>query len=66
MYNCSIEGDALTKNKSGVKEDDTLFINTVLTSHPTLSKFMTRVTKGASTVLLDTTPTPYPQLLVTQ
>jgi len=66
VYNSTIDGDALTKNKSSIKEDDTLFINTILTSHPALSRFMTKVSKGISTVIINSKPTPYPQLLVTQ
>jgi hypothetical protein len=66
VVNSTINGNVLTRNKSNNKEDDLLFINTALPFHPTLSKFMTRVTKGASTVIINAKPNPYPQFLVTQ
>ncbi|WP_396186174.1 hypothetical protein [Flavobacterium sp.] len=43
-----------------------IYSNSILLSNPTLSKLLVNVKDNVPTVILDATPTPYPQLLVTQ
>lgn len=43
-----------------------VYVNSNLLANPTLSKLLVNVKDNVSTVLINTTPTPYPQLLVTQ
>ncbi|WP_281337154.1 hypothetical protein [Flavobacterium eburneipallidum] len=66
VINSTIIGDVVTKNRSDNKKDNSLFINTALPFHPTLSKFMMKVTNGKPTVVIESEPNPYPQFLVTQ
>ena len=48
----------------GLTQD--VFVNSNLISNPTLSKLLVNVKDNVPTVILNTTPNPYPQLLVTQ
>jgi hypothetical protein len=43
-----------------------IYMNSLLNANPTLSKLLVKVENKVPTVLLNATPTPYPQLLVTQ
>jgi len=66
VLNSIINGDAVARNRTDGKKDNLLFINTTLTSHSGLNKFMTKVTNGTPTVVINSEPDPYPQFLVTQ
>lgn len=46
--------------------ESSTYMNSTLLSNPSLSKILTQVKSGNATVLINQTPTPYPQLLVTQ
>jgi len=43
-----------------------VFSNSKLLANPTLSKLLVNVKAGVPTVIINATPNPYPQLLVTQ
>jgi len=43
-----------------------LYVNSKLLANPTLSKLLVNVKNSVPTVVIDATPNPYPQLLVTQ
>jgi len=66
VINSTIIGDVITKNRADNKKDNSLFVNTALPFHPTLSKFMMKVTNGKPSVVIESEPNPYPQFLVTQ
>lgn len=66
VVNSTIVGNVVSKNRTDGKKDNSLFINTALPFHPTLSKFMVKVTNGTPSIVINDSPTPYPQLLVTQ
>jgi hypothetical protein len=66
VLNSTIKGNVVNRNRTDGKKDNLLFINTSLPSHPTLSKFMMKVTNGKPSVVIESAPNPYPQLLVTQ
>lgn len=66
VLNSTINGDVINRNRIDGKKDNLLFINNRLNHHPSLSKFITKVTNGTPLVVIDSEPNPYPQLLVTQ
>jgi len=62
IFNSTITGNVL----AGVSRQPIgLFANNNLLSNPSLSKVLVNVKGGTTTVLVDSTPTPYPQFLVT-
>lgn len=68
IVNSVITGDVVVNvpvNKGYGKESST-YVNSTLSSNPSLSKLLVNVKSGVPTVIINTTPTPYPQLLVTQ
>jgi len=50
----------------GAIENSGVYINSNFIAHPSLSKLFVNVNLNIPTVLINATPTPYPQLLVTQ
>lgn len=67
VFNSLITGKALiVPNDTFNRNPKGLFVNSTLLSNPTLSKLLVNVKDGTSTILINETPTPYPQLLVTQ
>lgn len=68
IINSTITGDILARSPStgGYGKESAVYVNSVLSSNTTLSKLLVNVKEGVSTVIIDESPTPYPQLLVTQ
>jgi len=67
VVNSTVTGDAtVTPPTSSYGEASIVFVNSTLLSNPTLSKLLVNVKNGVPTIILNTTPKPYPQLLVTQ
>lgn len=67
IFNSTITGDVtITPPTPTYFENNAVYSNSILLSNPTLSKLFVNVKEGTPTVLINTTPTPYPQLLVTQ
>lgn len=68
IVNSVITGDALANPPAnqGYGKESAIFSNSTLSSNPTLSKLLVNVKEGVPTVIINTTPTPYPQLLITQ
>lgn len=62
LLNSTVTGD-VTRNYGLTKS---LFSNSTLLANPTLSKTLVKIKNNVPTVLIDATPNPYPQLLVTQ
>jgi hypothetical protein len=50
----------------GAVENSGVYINSNFIAHPSYSKLFVNINLNVPTVLINTTPTPYPQLLVTQ
>jgi len=69
VANSTVTGQAIVvvpPNK-GYYPATTTYINSKLLSNPTLSKFLVHIKEGGTPkVLINATPNPYPQLLVTQ
>lgn len=68
LVNSTVIGDVTATNRpiGEYGTDNGVFINTTLSSNPTLSKMLVNLKSKVPTVLIDATPNPYPQLLVTQ
>lgn len=67
ILNSTVVGDVVVPVPSGLYYPSNAFYsNSSLLSNTSLSKLLVNVKAGVPTVLIDTTPTPYPQLLVTQ
>lgn len=63
IINSTITGNVLV---SSSKPTNAVFVNSKLLSNSTLSKLLVNIKLGVPTILIDATPNPYPQLLVTQ
>jgi len=68
VVNSTIRGNILNVRdpSDGFGKDFSVFINSRLLSNPTLSKMLVNFKNKIPTVILDSEPNPYPQLLVTQ
>lgn len=67
ILNSVFNGDVtVPDNGQSFTYPSAVYINSLLNANPTLSKLLVKVEDKIPTVLLDATPTPYPQLLVTQ
>ena len=62
VLNSTIKGNVL--RTYGITQD--VFVNSTLSANPTLSKLLVKVKDNVPTVVIDASPNPYPQLLVTQ
>jgi len=66
-FNSIITGNALiVPNETYNRNPEALFVNCELISNAAQSKQLVNVKSGVTTVLIDATPNPYPQFLVTQ
>jgi len=65
---CTISNSTITGNivVSSSKSTNALLMNSSLLANPTLSKLLVNVKAGTPTTIINETPNPYPQLLVTQ
>lgn len=66
IYNCTVVGNAINPPFNEYNQCSAVYINSTLSANTTLSKLLVNVKEGISTVVIDESPTPYPQLLVTQ
>lgn len=68
ILNSTVTGNVLASPPStgGYGKESAIYVNSILSANPTLSKLLTRVKEGVPVVVINETPTPYPQLLVTQ
>ena len=68
VLNSTITGDALVTipANQGYYPQSAVFSNSTLLANPTLSKLLVHIKAGVPKVIIDTSPKPYPQLLVTQ
>lgn len=69
ILNSTITGNAIVVRSGGgvnIQPQNAIFINSNLLANPTFSKVLVNLKDGVGIIVLDTTPTPYPQLLVTQ
>jgi len=64
VFNSTITGNAFPTLTTG--DLSAVFSNSILLSNPSLSKLLVNINHGTPTVILNATPNPYPQLLVTQ
>lgn len=62
IINSRITGDVI--KKYGVNQ--AVYVNSIFSANSSLSKLLVNVKDNVSTILINTTPKPYPQLLVTQ
>lgn len=63
IINSTVVGNVLANSN---RPNSALFVNSKLLSNPTLSKLLVNVKDNVPTIVIDETPNPYPQLLVTQ
>lgn len=68
IVNSIITGNVVTKIPAGLgfRLENAIYVNSTLLSNPTLNKLLVNVKLGVPTVIINTTPKPYPQILVTQ
>jgi len=67
IFNSTIKGDVVVPRPSNTYfMYSAVFSNSKLLANPTLSKLLVNVKAGVPTVIINATPNPYPQLLVTQ
>jgi hypothetical protein len=67
ILNSTVNGNAVFPDNGNVaRYPSGVYMNSLLNANPTLSKLLVKVEDKIPTVLLDATPNPYPQLLVTQ
>ena len=67
IINSNIRGDVYVPTPSKLYYDSSaIYVNSLFSTNPNLSKLLVNVKNSTTTVLIDTSPTPYPQLLVTQ
>jgi hypothetical protein len=68
VVNSTIAGSVTNTDRSSddFGKDFSVFMNSKLLSNPTLSKMLVNVKNRIPTVIINTEPNPYPQLLVTQ
>lgn len=67
ILNSTVKGDVVVAKPSNLYYDSSaIYVNSTLSANPTLSKLLVNVKVGVPTVIINTTPNPYPQFLVTQ
>jgi hypothetical protein len=66
ILNSTITGDVTVNMGPSSKTSSASYSNSTLLANPTLSKLLVNVKNNMPTVLIDATPNPYPQFLVTQ
>jgi hypothetical protein len=67
ILNSTVAGNVVVAKPSNLYYDSSaIYVNSTLSANPTLSKLLVNVKVGVPTVIINTTPNPYPQLLVTQ
>jgi len=68
IVNSTVTGNVLVNDRpqNEYGTDNGVFLNSTLQSNPTISKMLVNMKSRVSTVIIDATPNPYPQLLVTQ
>ncbi|WP_264565375.1 fibronectin type III domain-containing protein [Flavobacterium sp. N3904] len=68
IINSVITGNVLANvpANQGYGKESAVYANSTLLSNPTLSKLLVNVKEGVPTIVINATPDPYPQLLVTQ
>lgn len=67
ILNSTVTGDVVVPKPSNLYyESSAIYSNSKLLANPTLSKLLVNVKAGVPTVVINATPNPYPQLLVTQ
>lgn len=68
VFNSIVNGDAAFPYDSQYvnEKPSGIYSNSLLNANPSLNKLLVKQEERVTTVLIDETPTPYPQLLVTQ
>lgn len=68
IFNSVITGNVVVTIplNQGYGLSSAIYSNSTLLANPTLSKLLVHVKDGVSTVIINSTPTPYPQFLVTR
>lgn len=67
IYNSTVNGNVVVSSPDGTYPAySAIYTNSVLSGNTTISKMLVNVKAGTPTVIVNETPTPYPQLLVTQ
>lgn len=67
ILNSTVAGNVVVAKPSNLYYDSSaIYVNSTLSANPTLSKLLVNVKAGSPTVIINTTPTPYPRFLVTQ
>lgn len=67
ILNSTIAGNVIVTKPSNLYYDSSaIYVNSTLSANPTLSKLLVNVKVGVPTVVINSTPNPYPRLLVTQ
>jgi hypothetical protein len=68
IVNSTITGNVVVNVpvNQGFGLESAVYVNSTLLANPTLSKLLVNVKAGVPTVIINATPNPYPQLLVTQ
>lgn len=68
IVNSTITGNVVTviPPNSGYGLESAIYVNSTFLANPTLSKLLVNVKAGVPTVIINSTPNTYPQLLVTQ
>ncbi|NDP28091.1 MAG: fibronectin type III domain-containing protein [Flavobacterium sp.] len=67
IINSTITGNVVVNvpSNQGFGLESAVYVNSKFLANPTLSKLLVNVKAGVPTVIINTTPNPYPQLLVT-
>ncbi|MFH7000356.1 hypothetical protein ACHRVZ_20755 [Flavobacterium sp. FlaQc-57] len=68
IVNSTITGNVVTQipANQGYGLESAIYVNSTFLANPTLSKLLVNVKAGVPTVIINSTPNSYPQLLVTQ
>lgn len=67
VMNSAIQGNVVVPRPSNnFGQSYAIYINSLLSANPTLSRLLVNVQQNVPTIILDSTPNPYPQFLVTQ